>query len=254
MPGYFWGRSEVGRVKLLQDLLSERMRDIRRLMKLQIRRPKAFMGFGGIAKEKMRAALAPGGFIQEQNPNAKIENIGPDIPPQLFSEVQTLSEMFDEVGGFKPILQGQGEPGVRANAHAKTLMRTASPKLRERALRIERDAETSAAITLELFQSKDARVFNSDKKEQFLLSQLPDDAYVEIDSHSSSPAFVDDERELAFALAKVGAAGPEEVILLVHPPQMDMLLAAVKARAASRAQMLQQHPELLSKGNKKAHA
>jgi len=252
VSGYFWGRSEVERVKILQDLLSERMLDVRRLLKLQVKPPKAFIGFSGVTNQKMRAAIAPGGFIQEQSPGAKIENLIPNIPEELFVEIRTLSEMFDEIGGFKPIMQGQGEPGVRANVHARTLMRTASPKLRERSLRVERDAEESATLTFKLMQAKEARVFVSDKKEQFLLKQLPDDYYVEIDSHSASPAFVDDARELAFALAKVGAAGPEEVILLTHPPQEDLLIAGVRARAAARQKMLQEHPELLS--GKKARA
>lgn len=254
VAGYFWGRAEVARVKLLQDLLSERMRDIRRLMKLQIKKPKAFIGFQGLTQQKMRAAMAPGGFIQENTPGAKIENIGPDIPQQLFAEVQTLSEMFDEVGGFKPILQGQGEPGVRANAHAKTLMRTASPKLRERALRIERNAESSALITFELMQSKDARVFMSEEKEQFFLNQMPEDFYIEVDSHSSSPAFIDDARELAVTLKKLGSIDDQDFIRMMHPPAEDQLISNVKKRQAARAKMLQEHPELLTQGHKKARA
>jgi hypothetical protein len=251
VPGYFWGRSEVGRVILLQDLLTEAMEDIRRLMKLRVRPPKALIGFSGNAGAKLRAMLAPGGHIQEQNPGAKIEDLIPKIPEELFREVGQLTEMFDEVGGFKPILQGQGEPGVRANAHAKTLMRTASPKLRERALRVERNAESSAHITFQLLQAKDARVFVSTKEgggigEQFLLTQMPVDYYVEIDSHSASPAFVDDARELAFALAKLGAIDHEGLINLVHPPQADILIAGVRKRQADRAKMVQEHPELLS--------
>lgn len=250
VPGYFWGRSEVSRVKLLQDLLSGRMEDVRRILKLQIDEPMAFIGFNGLTSQKRRALMSPKGWIQEQSPGAKIERLGPKMPEDIFKEINTFVQMFDEIGGFKPILQGEGEPGVRANAHAQTLMRTASPKLRERALRVERDAEQSAHITFSLMQSKDARVFVSDKKEHFLLRQMPQDCYIEVDSHSSSPAFIDDARELAFALAKVGAAGPAEVVKMIHPPMMDELLASIKEREAAKAAMLQQHPELLTKGKK----
>jgi hypothetical protein len=251
-PGYFWGNSEVLRVRPLQDMLSERMEDIRRLLKLQVKPPKAFIGFGGITAQKMRAAMAPGGFLQEQSPGAKIENLIPNIPQEAFVEVEKISTMFDEMGGFKPILQGEGEAGVRAGSHARTLLRTASPKLRERALYIERDAEQSAHITMELLQAKEARVFVSEKKEQFMLSQLPEDWAVEIDSHSSSPAFSDDARELAFALKTHGAISPEGLIRLTHPPMEDLLIAEARKMAEDRAKLIQQHPELLTKGKKAA--
>ncbi len=259
VAGYFWGRSEVSRVKMLQDFLSERVNDIRRLLKMQLKPAKGMIGFSGITAQKMRAALTPGGFLQEQNPNAKMQDLITQIPKEAFSEIASIVEMFDEIGGFKPITQGQGEPGVRAGSHARTLMRTASPKLRERALRIERDAETSAHITFKLMQAKEARVFLGAKEdggpgEHFLLAQMPEDYYVEIDSHSSSPAFIDDARELAFALAKVGAAGPEEVIMMTHPPGEEQLLAAVRRRQAARAKMIQDHPELLTGGKGKGKA
>lgn len=257
VQGYFWGRSEVGRVMLLQDLLTEAMVDIRRLMKLRVKPPKAFIGFQGLTNAKMRAAMAPNGYIQESTPGAKIEDLMPKIPEELFAEVHKLSDMFDEIGGFKPIMQGQGEPGVRANAHAKTLMRTASPKLRERGLRIERDAETSASITFQLMQAKTDRVFKStggSEKEDFFLKQLPEDYYVEVDSHSSSPAFIDDARELAVTLKKLGSIDDSDFIRMTHPPNEDALIAAVEKRQAARAKMLQEHPELISGGKKKPAA
>lgn len=248
VPGYFWGRSEVSRIIDLQDFLNERLRDIRKHMKLQLRPSKAMIGFSGINSQKMRAAMTPEGFLAEQNPNAKIQDLIGPLPAEAFAEVRAISEMFDEIAGFKPILQGEGEPGVRAGNHAKTLMRTASPKLRERALRIERDAETSAHITFQLMQAKDARVFMSDKNEQFYLKQMPEDYYVEIDSHSSSTAFVDDARELAFALAKHGAVDEEGLLLLTHPPMEDQLIASARERKAAKQKLIQEHPELLTSG------
>ena len=125
--------------------------------------------------------------------------------------------------------------------HAQTLLRTASPKLRERALLIERNAEDSADITLKLLQAKDARVFDSRAKEKFLLNQLPDDHYVSVDSHSASPAFADDARELAFALNRAGAAGPVELIMLTASADggcVDRSLAAEK-REAAQAKFMQ---------------
>lgn len=254
VAGYFWGRSEALRVKVLQDLLSERMLDVQRLLKLQVRPPKAMIGFSGMTKQKMRAALAPGGYIQEQSPGAKLENLIPNIPEEVFREITQISDIFDEMGGFKPIMQGQGEPGVRANAHARTLMRTASPNLRKRALRVERDAEESAAIVFKLMQAKSPRVFKTDAKEQFYLAQMPEDYYVEIDSHSASPAFVDDQKELAFAFKKLGVIDDEDTLMMVHPPLEDLLISNARKRKAARAQMMKENPELFKQSAKKARA
>lgn len=246
VPGYFWGESEVARIMRLQDMLTLRVNDISRIISLQSNPPKAFIGFSGITREKYRALMARGGFVQESTPSAKIEDLTPKLPEQAFQQVQDIAQMFDEQGGFKPIMQGEGEAGVRAGVHARTLLRTASPKLREKALIIERQAEASADICLKLLATKEARVFKSDAGEEFALAQLPDDYRVTVDSHSSSPAFMDDARELAFALAKVGAAGPEDVINLVHPPMEDALIASVRKREAERAAFLKQHPEALT--------
>lgn len=254
IPGYFWGRSEALRVQPLQDMLTERMIDIRRLLKLQAKPPKGLIGFDGMSSQKLRAAMAPGGYLQTQNPGAKIENLIGTIPTELFKDVDDICAMFDEVGGFKPITQGQGEPGVRANAHAQTLLRTASPSLRERALNIERDAEESADITLHLLQAKEATVFHTEKKEKILLKQLPEDWYCEVDSHSASPAFTDDAREMAFALRKVGAISNEDLIRMIHPPMEDQLIAASREREKAKQEFIAQHPELLEKGGKKKAA
>jgi hypothetical protein len=62
-------------------------------------------------------------------------------------------------------------------------------------LRVERDAETSASVVFELMQAKDKRIFKNAEDEEFRLAQMPEDMYVEVDSHSSSPAFIDDARE-----------------------------------------------------------
>jgi hypothetical protein len=83
---------------------------------------------------------------------------------------------------------------------------------------------------------------------EFYLSQLPDDFRVYVDSHSSSPAFVMDAEQLAFALAKLGAIGPIDLLRLTPIQHKDMLIASAEAREEAQAALLQQHPELLSKG------
>ena len=251
VSGYFWGKSEVERVKTLQDMLTELMSDIRRLMRLRTRRPKAYIGFQGVTSQKARSLQAPNGYIVEGNPGAKVEDLAPPIPPEIFGEVQSIVGMFDEVGGFKPIMQGEGESGVRAGVHAATLMKTASPKLRERALRIERDAEASANIVFELMQSKVPRVFKSEQ-EEFYLNQIPDDHFVEVDSHTASPIFTDDTKGLALNLKKLGVIDAEDVLRMLNLPMSASLIAGVKKREAAKQQFLKDHPEAISGKKPKA--
>ena len=73
---------------------------------------------------------------------------------------------------------------------------------------------------------------------EFMLSQMPDDRRVIVDSHSSSPAFAADSTQLAFGLAKAGAVDPEGLLYLTRPPQMDMLLKNLKKRQAAEAAVL----------------
>ena len=71
-------------------------------------------------------------------------------------------------------------------------------------------------------------------------------------SHTASPAFQEDTRNLAVALKKLGVIDDEDTILLTHPPHEDMLVLKAKQKAEMQAKLVAQHPELLlGKGGKK---
>lgn len=251
LDNYFWGQSEVITLVALQDMLNSAIEDVRRITKLQARPPKAFIGFQGLNEQKYKALNVPDGWISEDTPNAKIERLAPEVPPELFQQIEKILNWFDEAGGFQPITMGQGEPGVRAGSHAQTLLRTGSPRIRDRALLVERQCAAHADFCFKLLQAKDAGVYRSKAKEEFMLSQMLDDYRVAVDSHSGSPVFSEDMERKAFMLAKAGAIGPAELIMLTRPPQQDILIEHAEARAAAQAAMLQQHPELASKGRKR---
>ena len=79
-------------------------------------------------------------------------------------------------------------------------------------------------------------------------------AKVSVDGHSSSPAFSEEARQLAFALNKIGAASPADVVQMVHPPGEDALLESIKAAEIAKAELIAAHPELaLGKPGHKAH-
>lgn len=250
VDGYFWGMSEISQIYMLQNLLTDQIRDITRLTKLKAAPPRVLIGFSGMTQEKYKVLNRPNGFIAEEAPTAKLETLAPEIPPELFKAVDQTVSYFDDVAGFQPIMQGVGETGVRSQGHAQTLARNASPRMRDRALLVERQCVSVGDFCLKLLQAKKAQVFDTEKKEQFMLSQLPEDYRVTIDSHTSSPAFSEDARSLAFQLQRAGAIDAADLIMLTHPPHEDSLILRAKQRAQAEAEMLKQHPELMS-GKKK---
>lgn len=267
IDGYFWGRSEIATVKTLQDILNRRMDEYDRLAAMQADPSRSYVGYNGITDELNSALNGPGGYITEsQNPAAKVENLAPKMPPDIFQGINEIIHFFDDVAGFENIMQGKGESGVRAGVHADTLMRSAGNRLRDRALLVERQCAGVGDFCFRLLQNKDASIFTTKEPniknwligkpigaEEFMLSQFPDDYRVVIDSHSASPAFSADARTLAEALAKLGAIDAVGLLELTQPPQADILIARAKDKEAAQARMMQEHPELLSKGGSKSH-
>lgn len=250
VEGYFWGQSEISNIYRLQDDLNDQLRAIRRISALRADPPRSATGFSGMNLEKYKAFKRPGGFVSEENPTAKMQEHAPEIPPEMFTRLDKTIQMFDDVAGFTPILQGQGEPGVRSQQQASTLSRNASPRMRDRSLLVERQCTEFGEFVLKMLQAKDADVHLAGTKRntEFLLSQLPDDCRIVIDSHTSSPVYQEDAERKAFALHKAGAIDNEDLIMLTHPPHEDKLRSRAKARAEAQAKMIQEHPELLTKG------
>jgi hypothetical protein len=150
---------------------------------------------------------------------SSVSDLTPKFPSELLPMIKFLLEEIHSLSGFPPIMQGQGEPGVRAGSHANTLMKTASPTLRDRALIVERQCADHADLSLSIREAKDPQYYWTDgstpeatEKTRFLLTDLPHDWRVTIDSHSSSPIFSDENVQLVFALQKLGIVDGEFVI------------------------------------------
>ena len=251
LDNYFWGQSEIATLAPLQDMLNEAISDVRRITRLQARPPKAFIGFQGLTEAKYKALNVPDGYISEDTPTAKVERLAPEVPPEMFQQIEKILNWFDEAAGFQPIMMGQGEPGVRAGSHAATLLRTGSPRMRDRALLVERQGGSHGDFCFKLLQNKDAEVYTSKLKEQFMLKQMPGDYRLAVDSHSGSPIFQDDVERKAAVLSKGGALSPTDLIMLTRPPHQDILIEHAEAREKAQAQMMAQHPELMLKGKKR---
>ena len=247
VDGYFWGLSEIANVFKLQELLNSQLERLQKVAALKADPPRAFIGFTGMTQAKYNALRSPGAMISEDAPNAKIEKLDPDVSPELLIErINATIQYFDDQAGFTPVLMGQGEQGVRSQAQAQTLARNSSPRMRDRALLVERQAGDLGEYSLKLMASKDAEVHRTEDGQEFILKQLDALQYrTTIDSHTSSPAFQEDNRNLGVMLKKLGVIDDESTLVMVHPPHEDTLTRKARAKAKAQAQMVQQHPELL---------
>jgi hypothetical protein len=246
-PGYFWGRSLISDVQMLQDVVNKRLRDIKVMWDRNVNAPQVFSGFTSITEEQYYKIINEGGFLNDPNPNAKAQKLLDPPPQNYMEELQFLFQLFDEASGFSPIMSGQGEPGVRAGVHAQTLVRTSSPRLIDQAARIERQLAQSGYLSLRIMQAMDALIYTTDKGTQFTLHDLPDNFQVQVDSHSASPAFAEDSRQVAIALARAGAIDGEDLIHMLHPPGAELLLARLRQRqkAAAQAAQAEEKKELI---------
>lgn len=266
---YMWGRSELANLADLQGLLNARWDDANRLIKLKVRPPRAFRGFSTITPEQQLALYSPSGSLTDANPAnlTSIDTFAPEIPPELMPLIDRIDAAMDDIAGFTPVLSGQGDQGVRGNAQANTLIRTSSPRLRDRALITERQYGDLGHKCLLMSQAKNANIYHTTKAgggimsmfgggkkkdpQKFLLSQLPEDATVTVYAHTSSPAFSEDNTNKAFALQRAGAIDGEALLDMTNTPNADKLILQLRGRQEAQAEFVQQHPELLAHGGKK---
>ena len=271
IDGYFWGLSEVARLILLQEAINARITGINRLLRKQEDPATKFVGSTGVNQNALSRFNKPGGYYSDSNPNAKIERDTVTIPADAWAAVHEFERMFDELMGLPPIAKGQGEQGVRSGAHADTLVRMFSPRFKDRALLVERDVEKFGALTLDLARAHEDRKLwcwvpekaagnecTTSKEELeflkppapgfvpvlFTFADLPDDVTLTVDSHSSSPAFSQDAKALAFDLLKVGGMDAATLVDHVDISGADELQAGIARREAAKAEAAKAQMEL----------
>lgn len=237
VEGYFWGRSEVVDLITLQGFLSTTLDDIKRIFGQQVDKLLAFPGFDGMTDETY-AAFRSQGFVGMPQ-GSSVQDLTPKMPAEAGQIVKMILEMIDRVSGFPPILSGMGESGVRAGAHADVLQKTASPRLLDRSLLVERQCAEAGDATLCAMEAKNPQVFWTDAGKEdetsFYLAQLPDDRRVSVDSHSSSPVYqTDHQNMIAFGL-KAGLVDPISAIEQLRIPNAALLIERYKASQAAKA-------------------
>jgi hypothetical protein len=254
--GWFWGKSELVNMAEPQSLLAGLLDDMRRLIGVQVDKILFFVGENRITDE-LYGQMRMAGFGNLDS-NSKIEDMTPSFPPELLPVIKFVIEQMDINAGFPPIMQGQGEQGVRAGAHAGTLMKTGSPTLRDRALIAERNCAVAGDLALEIKEAKDDSVYwtkadtiQDVRETEFKLTDMPEDWRVTVDSHSSSPIFSDENAQLIMAAHSKGLVQAEYVLNNMPFPNVQDALnqnrEAAKEKQAMIRQLMSENPEAAEK-------
>jgi hypothetical protein len=242
---WIWGRSELTDIIEPQQLLGQWCEDAKRLIGVEIDKFLGFIGETGMTDELYAQARMAGYVNMAQG--SSISDLTPHMPGELLPTMKWLIEMINVIRGFPPIMQGQGEPGVRAGSHANTLMKTASPTLRDRALLTERQCAACADLTATLKELKDESFYwtKADNPTQdieqtkFLISDLPSDWRITVDSHSSSPIFSDENTQLVFAAQAKGIVDGAYVIDNTPLPNRESAKQSFRDMQAAKQKQMQ---------------
>jgi hypothetical protein len=254
--GWFWGRSELVDLIEPQALMSQWCEDLKRMYGLQVDKLIFFAGDTTITDELYAQFRAAG--YGNLGQGAQVNDLTPQIPKEALELLVWIQEQLNILRGFPKIMQGQGEQGVRAGSHANVLMKTASPTLRDRALIVERQCAECADLTASLREMKDEAFYwtkghNLEEidKTKFLLTDLPPDWRIAVDSHSSSPIFSDENTQLVFAAHQRGIVDGAYVIDNTPLPNKETAKIGLEERQRQQQQLLarmqQEHPELAEK-------
>jgi len=270
LDGYFWGRSELNNVALLQESINQRINGINNILRHQENPSRYFTG-GGPSKSSAYATLnKPGGYLVESNPTAKnVQTLAPEMPGGLWQDLHEYEGMFDQMAGFTPSMSGRGDTNVRAGQQVEQLVKMASPRFKDRALIVERQIESIGSLGLAVLRAKEPRplrawVMPNDKSLEssiniddaveeapvegmkpvdFTFHDISNDTKVVVDSHSSSPAFSGETRALLFDLLKMGLASGEEVIEHLQPPGASEMMQTIIENKIQKAKWAAEHPQ-----------
>jgi hypothetical protein len=241
MYEYFWGKAHIEGLIPLQEWSNERLDQIHDILERQAYPPRVGSGFMGLSDEKMEAFGGADSWVMDQLPQAKIQELHPEMPADIFADYMSIGQLFIEASGLTEVLQGKGTAGVRSKDHAKQLSTTGSGRIKKAATRLESPLVRLGNLTLKLKMRNDDQPITPDEKEDgkpgdpFLYANLGAEYALRIAGHSHSPLFVDDTRETAGLLFKAQAIDSEGLVRLINPPNRDNIIHALRARNKRKA-------------------
>jgi hypothetical protein len=243
---FFWGRTEMMYLIPIQDWVNERIPKIKRHLDKQTDPPTSASAGFGFEEEKTWAMFnAPGGHGQMDQPGVA-GTVAQHLPANVdvWQFLDRADAMFAEVSGIRDLMQGKGESGVRAMSHANLLVRVGSSRVKKKAAILEDSVEKCGHLVLKILQRDDPTQYKSEQGTSFVANQLTDNSIVKVDSHSSSPIFVEQQMDKGMALFKEGAADREDLIDAIKPQNAGVMKAKLRERekleAAQKAKELKE--------------
>ncbi len=240
---YFWGKAHIDVLIPLQEALLTRLDQIDDILDRQADPAKVGSGFLGLTEEKLAAFGGAGSKLFDQMPTAKVEELKPDMPPDVFHEYEKKEQMFLEASGLTDLITGRGEKGVRSHQQSGDLKKSGSGRIKKAALYIEDPLVKIGDIALKLKMAHDSDTLTvldeNDKPHNFLPCDVGP-VKMRVDGHSHSPLFGDESRELAFVLRKFNTIDDEDLLRMTNPPSRDNLLHSLRKRRRQQKKMMQQ--------------
>lgn len=225
---YFWGMAEMQRLIPLQKELNSAQEDFKRMYEKQVDPPSMFSGMG-LIEEKLHAFQNPASMIAAE-PGSTLHQQKTEIPTSAQERITMIEKQFEEASGITNVLAGRGESGVRSAGHAGKLLTAGSSRPKKRAVQIEDSLAKGATLFGKVIFCDDDTPLYDDKDEKFVAAQLDPHFFVEVDSHSNSPIFMEDQREKAELLFKARAIDRKRLIQMVNPPMQDELIADLEQK------------------------
>lgn len=238
---YFWGEAHSENLMPLQDWTNERLQQIADILERQVDPAKVFSGFMGLTDEKAEALGGPGTWVLDMVPGAKVDELKPIMPPDLFVEFNEIGTIFLEASGLTETVMGRGAEGVRGDKHAKRLAMTGSGRIRKVAVGLEQPLVKLGDVGLKLIQKNSTERFITDSGEQMIpaLAALQK-IKMRVSGHSHSPLFQDESKEQAAGLFKAQAIDREMLVRMLQPPNADNIIHALRKRVKAEQEQAKQ--------------
>ena len=247
MHGYFWGISALERMMTLQSMRNRRWDQVQHIEEMEAEPAQFVTGDVSSNPDEISDAFnTPGSIVTSAIPNSSVTPVKPTPPEDLFATVNYLDSQMDDAMGTNDVMSGRGEPGVRSEGHASKLMQAGSTRAKKRALIVERQIEELATLILKILRKFSDRVYETDEGMKFTANEFTEEFMVHVDAHSSSPIFMIDIANQAFALFKAKAIDRATLIDMLNVPMKDLLKQQLKtkiepaeAQAAAKQQALE---------------
>lgn len=256
-PDYFWGYSEVERLTRLQDMREKAVLQVNDLLDRNVTPPKALTGMWGAVDEKDLALQKMGALISSNDPTAKVNEFKPQIPQDIWAFIREIDAQFQEQSSLNNVMMGRGEAGVRSKGQTDKLAQLGASRPKQRALIIEDALERIATLYLKLDQAhnkgelKSQPVKPGEKQVEFTASQFTTDFMVKVDAHSSSPVFMEEQRNLAFELFDRKIVDGDHVLDVVHPQNTQTLKVKYRIMQEALAKQAQAEQQAQAAGGGK---